>query len=104
MANRQNASVLIFYMFASSALDTGGHDLAAVGGRRQIDGQGDGHVGTVDRFGRALLAYTAMQKGAHDAARYIATLPLPARTLSNMPGSGSVAGRRMASRLSISSR
>ena len=28
-------------------------------------------------FGRALLAYTAMQKGAHDAARYMATLPLP---------------------------
>ena len=28
-------------------------------------------------FGRVLLAYTAMQKGAHDAARYMATLPLP---------------------------
>lgn len=28
-------------------------------------------------FGRALLAYTVMQKSAHDAARYMATLPLP---------------------------
>lgn len=27
-------------------------------------------------FGRALLMYTAMQKSAHDAARYMATLPL----------------------------
>nr|WP_314635779.1 TadE/TadG family type IV pilus assembly protein [uncultured Janthinobacterium sp.] len=28
-------------------------------------------------FGRAFLAYTALQKGVHDAARYMATLPLP---------------------------
>ncbi|OHV94166.1 hypothetical protein AKG95_26730 [Janthinobacterium lividum] len=28
-------------------------------------------------FGRAFFAYTALQKGAHDAARYLATLPLP---------------------------
>ncbi|MCC7598735.1 pilus assembly protein [Janthinobacterium sp. FW305-129] len=27
-------------------------------------------------FGRAFFAYTALQKGAHDAARYLATLPL----------------------------
>lgn len=27
-------------------------------------------------FGRALFAYTALQKGVHDAARYMATLPL----------------------------
>lgn len=27
--------------------------------------------------GRALFAYTALQKSAHDAARYMATLPLP---------------------------
>lgn len=26
-------------------------------------------------FGRALFAYTALQKSAHDAARYLATLP-----------------------------
>lgn len=28
-------------------------------------------------FGRALLAYTVVQKSAHDAARYMASLPLP---------------------------
>ena len=28
-------------------------------------------------FGRALLVYTALQKSAHDAARYLATMPLP---------------------------
>lgn len=31
-------------------------------------------------FGRALLMYTAMQKSAHDAARYMATLPLQQMT------------------------
>jgi hypothetical protein len=30
--------------------------------------------------GRAMLLYTAMQKGAHDAARYMATLPLQQMT------------------------
>ena len=28
-------------------------------------------------FGRALLVYTALQKSVHDAARYMATMPLP---------------------------
>jgi Flp pilus assembly protein TadG len=28
-------------------------------------------------FGRALQVYTALQKSAHDAARYMATVPLP---------------------------
>ncbi|WP_426055055.1 TadE/TadG family type IV pilus assembly protein [Janthinobacterium sp. PSPC2-1] len=46
-------------------------------------------------FGRALLAYTAMQKGAHDAARYIATLPLPQMANATAAEQGAAFARQM---------
>src|SRR5450830_1075662 len=46
-------------------------------------------------FGRALLAYTAMQKSAHDAARYMATLPLPLMTNTASAAQGTVFARQM---------
>ena len=47
-------------------------------------------------FGRALLAYTAMQKSAHDAARYMATLPLPQMTNTASAVQGTAFARQMA--------
>ena len=46
-------------------------------------------------FGRALLAYTAMQKGAHDAARYMATLPLPQMSYIGTANQGVAFSRQM---------
>ncbi len=46
-------------------------------------------------FGRALLAYTAMQKSAHDAARYMATLPLPQMTNTASAVQGAAFARQM---------
>jgi len=46
-------------------------------------------------FGRALLAYTAMQKSAHDAARYMATLPLPQMTNTASAVQGTAFARQM---------
>ena len=46
-------------------------------------------------FGRALLAYTAMQKSAHDAARYMATLPLPQMTNTASAVRGTAFARQM---------
>ncbi len=46
-------------------------------------------------FGRALLVYTALQKSAHDAARYMATMPLPqmAQHRHGDPGQSRLPGR-----------
>lgn len=46
-------------------------------------------------FGRALLAYTAMQKSAHDAARYLATLPLSQMARGDTANQGAVFARQM---------
>ena len=46
-------------------------------------------------FGRALLAYTALQKSAHDAARYLATMPLPQMARSDTANQGAVFARQM---------
>ena len=46
-------------------------------------------------FGRALLSYTAMQKSAHDAARYMATLPLPLMMNTASAAQGTVFARQM---------
>lgn len=46
-------------------------------------------------FGRALLAYTAMQKSAHDAARYMATLPLPQMSSIGTANQGVAFSRQM---------
>lgn len=46
-------------------------------------------------FGRALLVYTALQKSAHDAARYMATMPLPQMTRSDTANQGAVFARQM---------
>jgi hypothetical protein len=46
-------------------------------------------------FGRALLAYTAMQKSAHDAARYMATSPLPLMTNATAAEQGAAFARQM---------
>lgn len=47
--------------------------------------------------GRALFAYTALQKSAHDAARYMATLPLPQMMNLASAAEGSVVVRQMVS-------
>ena len=46
-------------------------------------------------FGRALLVYTALQKSAHDAARYMATLPLPQMTNTASAVQGATFARQM---------
>ena len=46
-------------------------------------------------FGRALLAYTALQKSAHDAARYLATMPLPQMANADAAEQGAVFARQM---------
>ncbi|PLY40966.1 hypothetical protein CSZ94_18175 [Janthinobacterium sp. ROICE36] len=46
-------------------------------------------------FGRALLVYTALQKSTHDAARYLATMPLPQIAKSEMANQGAVFARQM---------
>ena len=46
-------------------------------------------------FGRALLAYTALQKSAHDAARYLATMPLPQMVNADAAEQGAVFARQM---------
>ena len=46
-------------------------------------------------FGRALLVYTALQKSVHDAACYMATMPLPQMTRSDTANQGAVFARQM---------
>ena len=46
-------------------------------------------------FGRAFLAYTALQKGAHDAARYMATLPLVQMSRFDTASQGAAFARQM---------
>lgn len=46
-------------------------------------------------FGSALQAYTALQKGTHDAARYMATLPLVQMTSMTAAAQSSVFARQM---------
>ncbi|SIP97761.1 TadE-like protein [Janthinobacterium sp. TND4EL3] len=46
-------------------------------------------------FGRALLVYTALQKSAHDAARYMATMPLPQMANADAAEQGAVFARQM---------
>lgn len=46
-------------------------------------------------FGRALLAYTALQKSAHDAARYLATMPLPQMANADAAEQGVTFARQM---------
>ena len=46
-------------------------------------------------FGRALLVYTALQKSTHDAARYLATMPLPQMTNGDVATQHSAFARQM---------
>lgn len=46
-------------------------------------------------FGRALLVYTALQKSTHDAARYLATMPLPQMANADAAEQGAVFARQM---------
>jgi Flp pilus assembly protein TadG len=46
-------------------------------------------------FGSALQAYTALQKSTHDAARYMATLPLTQMMNATAAGQGSAFARQM---------
>ena len=46
-------------------------------------------------FGRALLVYTALQKSAHDAARYMATMPLPQMGKFDTASQGAELARQM---------
>jgi hypothetical protein len=46
-------------------------------------------------FGRALLVYTALQKSVHDAARYLATMPLPQMASGDTANQGAVFARQM---------
>ena len=46
-------------------------------------------------FGRALLVYTALQKSVHDAARYMATMPLPQMANGDTANQGAVFARQM---------
>jgi len=46
-------------------------------------------------FGRALLVYTALQKSAHDAARYMATMPLPQMAKFDTASQGAALARQM---------
>ena len=46
-------------------------------------------------FGRALLVYTALQKSVHDAARYMATIPLPHMARGDTANQGAVFARQM---------
>ena len=46
-------------------------------------------------FGRALLVYTALQKSAHDAARYMATMPLPQMGSIGTANQGAALARQM---------
>lgn len=45
--------------------------------------------------GRALFAYTALQKSAHDAARYMATMPLPQMLNTTNAAQGNAVVRQM---------
>ncbi|APA70630.1 MULTISPECIES: TadE/TadG family type IV pilus assembly protein [unclassified Janthinobacterium] len=46
-------------------------------------------------FGRALLTYTALQKSVHDAARYMATMPLPQMAKNGSAAQGAAFARQM---------
>ena len=46
-------------------------------------------------FGRALLVYTALQKSTHDAARYLATMPLAQMANYDTADQGVVLARKM---------
>lgn len=46
-------------------------------------------------FGRALLVYTALQKSTHDAARYLATMPLPQMANADAAEQGAAFARQM---------
>ncbi|MDN2698554.1 pilus assembly protein [Janthinobacterium sp. SUN073] len=46
-------------------------------------------------FGRALLVYTALQKSVHDAARYMATMPLLQMASGDAANQGAVFARQM---------
>ena len=46
-------------------------------------------------FGRALLVYTALQKSTHDAARYLATMPLSQMANADAAEQGAVFAREM---------
>ncbi|MCC7704932.1 pilus assembly protein [Janthinobacterium sp. GW460P] len=46
-------------------------------------------------FGRALLVYTALQKSTHDAARYLATMPLSQMARGDTANQGAVFARQM---------
>lgn len=46
-------------------------------------------------FGRALLVYTALQKSTHDAARYLATMPLPQMANADAAEQGAAFSRQM---------
>jgi Flp pilus assembly protein TadG len=46
-------------------------------------------------FGRALLVYTALQKSTHDAARYMASMPLPQMASLGTANKGAVFARQM---------
>ncbi|QYG05022.1 TadE/TadG family type IV pilus assembly protein [Janthinobacterium sp. PAMC25594] len=46
-------------------------------------------------FGRALLVYTALQKSTHDAARYLATMPLPQMAKFDTANQGVAFSRQM---------
>lgn len=46
-------------------------------------------------FGRALLVYTALQKSTHDAARYLATMPLSQMSDADAAEQGAAFSRQM---------